>query len=30
MNRAEIIFPAVVFVIVGALLAAGLFIYKYS
>lgn len=30
MNRAEIIFPAVLFVIVGALLAAGLFIYKYS
>jgi hypothetical protein len=30
MRRAEIIFPAVLFVIVGALLAVGLFVYKYS
>ncbi len=30
MNRAEIIFPSVLVAIVAALLAAGLFVYKYS
>jgi hypothetical protein len=30
MMRAEIVFPAVLFVIVGALLAMGFFVYKYS
>ena len=30
MIRTEIVFPAVLFVLVGALLAVGLFVYKYS
>lgn len=30
MSRAEIVFPAVLFAIVGGLLAAGLFVFKYS